>query len=216
MSEISSFHFQAIPSGPPNIVNGKVAPPRRRKNSETRSREHLTPGELEQVLAAARRTGRYGERNEALILLAYRHGLRVSELIDIRWDQLDLHAGLFHVRRLKGGTPSTHPLQGDELRALRRILRDQGASPSPFVFVSERGGPMTDSNVRKLIAKLGKVAGIGFPIHPHQLRHGCGYALANAGQDTRALQHWLGHRNIMHTVRYTELSPERFKEFWRA
>jgi type 1 fimbriae regulatory protein FimB/type 1 fimbriae regulatory protein FimE len=172
---------------------------------------------VERLLAAARRTGRYSERDEALILITYRHGLRVSELVALKWDQFDLKAGLFHVRRRKNGTPSTHPVQGDELRALRKVQRGQAdaARQSPFVFTSERRGPMTDSNVRKLIARLGEEAKLPFPVHPHQLRHACGYALANAGHDTRALQHWLGHKNITHTVRYTELSPDRFKDFWR-
>jgi type 1 fimbriae regulatory protein FimB/type 1 fimbriae regulatory protein FimE len=202
----------------PTLENGKVAsPPRRKRNAEVRTREHLTPTEVEALLSAARGTGRYGERDEALILIAYRHGLRVSELVALRWDQFDLKAGLVHVRRSKKGTPSTHPLQGDELRSLRKVLRGQkdAGRESPFVFTSERGGPMTDSNVRKLVARLGEVAELPFPVHPHMLRHGCGYALANAGHDTRALEHWLGHRNITHTVRYTELSPDRFKDFWR-
>ncbi|HLJ39490.1 MAG TPA: tyrosine-type recombinase/integrase [Steroidobacteraceae bacterium] len=181
---------------------------------ETRLREHLTPGEVEKLLAAARRTGRNGGRDEALVLLTFRHGLRVSELVALRWEQVELKAGLLHVTRRKNGTPSTHPLQGDELRALRALKRDW--PDSPFLFASERGGPMTDSNVRKLIARLGQVAKLGFPVHPHQLRHACGYALVKAGHDTRRIQLWLGHRNIAHTVRYTQLSDDAFREFWRG
>jgi type 1 fimbriae regulatory protein FimB/type 1 fimbriae regulatory protein FimE len=149
-----------------------------------------------------------------MILLTYRHGLRVSELAALKWDQMDLKAGLLHVRRLKSGTPSTHPIQGDELRALRQLKRDW-PDVGGFVFASERGGPVSASGVRKMIARTGAEAGFAFPVHPHQLRHACGFALANAGHDTRALQHWLGHKNIQHTVRYTELSPARFKSFWR-
>lgn len=210
MSNVKDLRSGQAPS--PTAIFGKVKPPRRQRNTETRTREHLTPSEVEALMAAARNTGRYGGRDEALVLLAYRHGLRVSELVCLRWEQIDLKSGLFHVTRKKNGTPSTHPLQGDELRALRKLQREAQA---PFVFVSERGGPMTDSNVRKLIARLGQAAKLPFPVHPHQLRHACGYALANAGHDTRALQHWLGHRNIMHTVRYTDLAPDRFKTFWR-
>ena len=126
---------------------------------------------------------------------------------------MELKAGLLHVTRRKNGTPSAHPLQGDELRALRALRRDW--PDSPYLFASERGGPMTDSNVRKLIARLGVAAKLGFPVHPHQLRHACGYALVQQGHDTRRIQLWLGHKNITHTVRYTALSDAPFKDFWR-
>lgn len=148
-----------------------------------------------------------------MILLAFRHALRVSELVALRWDQIDLKQGLMHVRRRKNGNPSTHPLSGVELRALRRLEREYPGCP--FLFASERKGPVTDATVRKMIARAGQVAGLPFPVHPHMLRHAAGYKLANDGQDTRAIQHYLGHRNIAHTVRYTELSPERFKDFWQ-
>lgn len=101
---------------------------------------------------------------------------------------------LKHATRRKNGAPSTHPLQGPELRALRRLKRDY--PDTPYVFVTERRGPMTASNVRKLMARAGQTAGLPFPVHPHMLRHACGFKLANDGQDTRALQHYLGHRNI--------------------
>lgn len=185
----------------------------RRPNAELRSREHLLPAEVEQLIEAAKRIGRHGQRDAALILLAYRHGLRVSELVALRWDQVDLQGGVLHVNRSKNGSPSTHPLRGPELRALRKLGRDY--PNTPYVFVTERRGPLTDSAVRKLIARAGRVAGLAFPVHPHMLRHACGYKLANDGHDTRAIQHYLGHRNIQHTVRYTELAPDRFKTFWR-
>jgi integrase len=186
----------------------------RRPNAALRTREYLTPTEVQALLRAAVKRGRYGQRDACLILVGYRHGLRVSELTALRWDQVDLRAGHLHVRRVKNGVPSTHPLQGDELRALRQLARDwpdQGG----FVFGSERGGPISADGVRKMITKTGKEAGLPFAVHPHMLRHACGFALANKGHDTRALQLWLGHRNIQHTVRYTELSPARFKTFWR-
>jgi site-specific recombinase XerD len=113
----------------------------------------------------------------------------------------------------KNGSPSVHPMQGDEIRALRRLQREQG--PSSHVFMTERDGPMTPKAFHALFGRIGARAKMLFPIHPHMLRHGCGYALANAGHDTRALQAWLGHKNIQHTVRYTELAPDRFKTFWR-
>jgi len=137
----------------------------------------------------------------------------VSELVALRWDAVDLRHGLLHVARLKNGLPSVHPLRGPDLRALRRLKARDGASP--YVFTTERGGPMTDSNVRKLVARAGREAKLGFPVHPHMLRHACGFALANAGHDTRAIQQYLGHKNIQHTVRYTELAPNRFRDFWR-
>ena len=148
-----------------------------------------------------------------MILLGYPHGLRAAELCDLQWSQVELTAGRLHVRRVKNGSPSVHPLRGDEIRALRRLQREQ--SPSPHVFSSERGGPMTPKAFHGLFARIGERASLPFPVHPHMLRHGCGFALANAGHDTRALQAWLGHKNIQHTVRYTELAPDRFKNFWR-
>lgn len=197
----------------PNTQNGKVTPPRRIPNKDRRSREHLTPHEVEKLIATAGRLGRHGHRDGTLILIAYRHALRVSELVALRWDQVDLKQGLLHVNRLKNGTPSTHPLRGPEIRALRRLERD--AERSPYIFTTERGGPLTSSTVRKMLARAGKEAGIGIPVHPHMLRHAAGYKLANDGHDTRAIQHYLGHKNIQHTVRYTELAPDRFKTFWK-
>ena len=131
----------------------------------------------------------------------------------LTWDQVDLERGLLHVNRVKSGTPSVHPLRGPELRALRRLFRE--FPESPYVFSTERKGPMTASTVRKLVARAGELAGLPFPAHPHMLRHATGYYLASKGQDTRAIQAYMGHKNIQHTVRYTELSPERFNGFWR-
>jgi integrase-like protein len=134
--------------------------------------------------------------------------------VDLRWDQVDFRTATLHVRRAKQGTPSTHPIVGDELRALRRLQREQEPK-SPFVFTSERGAPFTSAGFARMIERAGVEAKFGFKPHPHMLRHACGYALANRGHDTRALQAYLGHKNIQHTVRYTELSPTRFKNFWR-
>ena len=197
----------------PNAVNGKVAPPRRQPNATTRSREYLTPDEMECLLDIVGSTGRHGGRDQTLLLVMYRHGLRVSEAIGLRWDQVDLKAGHLLVHRLKNGVDSTHPLRGPELRALRQLRRDW--PDSPYLFVTERGGPMTASNVRKLMSRTGVLAKLPFPVHPHMLRHACGFKLANEGHDTRSLQHYLGHKNIVHTVRYTEMAPDRFKGFWR-
>jgi len=192
---------------------GSPLPPPRQTNAARRKREYLTPDEVEKVLQASGKLGRHGARDRTLILIAYRHGMRVSELVSLRWDQVDLKAGLLHVARLKNGLASTHPMRGPELRALRELKRDYPSSP--YLFVSELGGPMTPATVRKLIARAGEKARLPFPIHPHMLRHSTGYKLANDGHDTRSIQQYLGHRNITHTVRYTELSPERFKGFWK-
>jgi integrase len=153
-------------------------------------------------------------RHATLILLAYRHGLRVSELCSLRWDMLDLSQGRFHVTRRKNGRPSVHLLRGSEIRALRRLQREQ-VPASIYVFTTERRGPMTPATFRKLLSNLGAAAGLPFPVHPHMLRHACGFALANGKHDTRAIQEWLGHRNIQHTTRYTELTTHRFKDFWQ-
>lgn len=190
-----------------------VKPPRRVPNAERRSREFLTEAEVEKLMEGATKVGRHGHRDATMILISFRHALRVSELCSLKWDQIDLPQGQLHVRRLKNGNPSTHPLQGPTIRALRRLQREYPGSP--YVFTTERKGPVTAATVRKMVARAGVVAGIPFPVHPHMLRHAAGFKLANDGQDTRAIQCYLGHRNITHTVRYTELSPERFKNFFQ-
>ena len=182
-------------------------------NVNSSVRKYLTPREVERLMAGARKSGRYGHRDATMILIAFRHGLRASELTGLRWSDVELATGRLHVRRVKNGSPSVHPLQGDELRALRRLQREQ--QPSSHVFTTERGGPMTPKGFNTAVHRIGERAGMPFPVHPHMLRHATGYALANAGHDTRALQAYLGHKNIQHTVRYTELSSSRFKDFWR-
>jgi type 1 fimbriae regulatory protein FimB/type 1 fimbriae regulatory protein FimE len=195
----------------PGIEKRTVAR-RRTKNSELRTREYLTEREVDELIAAARRN-RYGHRDATMVLIAFRHGFRASELVDLRWDQVDFDRAVLHVRRVKQGTPSVHPLSGPELRALRRLQRDGEASP--FVFVSERRAPFTTAGFARMIERAAKTSGLKLRVHPHMLRHACGFALANAGHDTRAVQAYLGHKNIQHTVRYTELAPDRFKGFWR-
>jgi type 1 fimbriae regulatory protein FimB/type 1 fimbriae regulatory protein FimE len=189
--------------------------PRRPTNAAVRPREYLTPEEVDRLITAARsRRGRYGHRDATMILIAYRHGLRVGELVALRWDMLEFTSGTLHVHRLKNGRASVHPLRGTELRALRRLQREQ-APPSPYLFTTERRTPMTVDGFQKLIRRIGEAAELPFPVHPHMLRHACGFKLANDGQDTRALQEWLGHRNIQHTTGYTALTTKRFKDFWQ-
>lgn len=187
-------------------------PPPKPKNIDRRTREYLTPAEVTQLMQAARHVGRHGHRDTTLILLMYRHGLRVSEVASLRWESIDLKTALLHVRRLKHGVAATHPLHGPELRALRKL---QHASPElTYVFLSERGSPLSDRTIRHMLLRAGIDAQLPFPIHPHMLRHACGFYLANKGIDTRAIQQYLGHRHIQHTVRYTELAPQRFRDFW--
>lgn len=190
-------------------------PPGRKPNSEMRAREYLTEGEVEKLCQAARKRGRYGARDAAMILIAYRHGLRVSELCGLRWSQVDLEAGRLHVARLKGSEDSVHPLGGTELRALRAIKREQPTGAS-HVFLSERGAPISRAGFARMLERTAEAAGLGhLKPHPHALRHGCGYKLANDGRDTRSIQMFLGHRQIQHTVRYTALAAGRFEGFWK-
>lgn len=192
----------------------RPAPPRRQKNKALRPREHLTPAEVERLIATAKKRGRYGQRDAAAILLAWSHGLRVSELVGLTWDQVDFEdGGVLHVRRLKNGRDSTQPIRGVVLRALRQLQRDwpQGR----FVLQTERGGPWSAAGFRMMLKRTGAEAGFAWLVHPHQLRHATGYKLANDGVDTRTLQHFLGHRSIEHTVRYSELAADRFNGLWR-
>ncbi len=209
MSKIVAFRG-AQKAAPSNVLR-KV--PGRPKNRDVRSREYLTAEEVDALMKSAGKIGRHVLRDRTLILMMYRHGLRVSEAVDLRWDQIDLKSGKIHVNRLKNGSPSSHFLEGDEIRALRRIKRKYGETP--FVFITERGGPLTRSTVNKLMTRAGAHAKLKLSVHPHMLRHSCGFHLANKEIPTRTIQAYLGHKSIQHTVRYTELSTSAFKNFWR-
>ena len=179
-------------------------------------RKHLTSHEVEKLLAATK-----GARNEArdrcLLLLMFRHGLRVSEACGLVLSQVDIEGRVLHVARLKKGLSTTHPLRGDELRAIkawlaeRAKMRPEGES----FFVSERRGPLSRKTAWVAIRRYGEAAGLPLPAHPHMLRHACGFALADQGADTRLIQDYLGHRNIQHTVRYTATNPARFERLWK-
>ncbi len=173
---------------------------------------YLTESQVEKLFKALK-DDRNGHRNYTWALMAYRHGLRAAEACGLQWSDIDLERGRIHVRRGKDGVESVHPLQGDEIRALRQVKREQ-ETPSKFVFISEQRSAITTSMMGKAIRAAGKRADLP-PVHPHMLRHSCGYALANAGHDTRRLQHWLGHASIQNTVRYTALNENAFKDFWR-
>jgi len=186
--------------------------PRRPPNAELRSREYLTPSEVNQLMDAAK-NDRYGLRNATMLLVCYRHGLRASEVCGLQWSQIGFDEARMHVVRVKKGTPSTHPIMADELRMLRRLRREN--PHSAYVFLTERKGPFSTVGFAFMVSRAGERAGLPFKIHPHMLRHAAGYALANKGVDTRSLQSYLGHRNINHTVRYSELAANRFETFWK-
>ena len=192
----------------PTTVNRTL--PQRRRNADYRPREYLTESEVNRLIDAARKRSRSPARDVAAILLAYGHGLRASELVSLRWSQIDLRHGRLHVNRAKGGIEGVHPLHGPELRALRPL---QGASP--YVFVTEAGTPVTTAWLLRMVQRSGEAAGLPFKVHPHMLRHSTGYKLANDGHDTRSLAHYLGHRNLQSTARYTALAPDRFSKFWK-
>jgi type 1 fimbriae regulatory protein FimB/type 1 fimbriae regulatory protein FimE len=150
----------------------RTVTPRRPRNGDIRTREYLTEAEVEKLMDAAK-GNRWGHRDATMVLVAYRHGLRASELVDLRWEQVEFKTATLHVRRVKKGTPSTHPILGDELRALRRLQREQ-ESKSPFVFTSERGSPFTTAGFARMVERAGIEARLGFKVHPHMLRHAWG------------------------------------------
>ena len=182
-------------------------------NSSVRTREYLTGREIERLMAAARKSSRYGHRDATMILIGYRHGLRASELCDLQWQQVELATGRLHVRRAKNGSPSVHPLQGDEIRALRRLQREQG--PSSHVFMTGAGRP---DDAQGLPCAIRPDRHAGQDAIPDPSAHAAARLRLCPGQCRpryARLQAWLGHKNIQHTVRYTELAPDRFKNFWR-
>jgi len=197
---------------------GKPNPPTRqspnsRKYSEVRTREHLLPEEVNAMcVAIKKKAGRHAHRDATLLLLIYRHGLRLSEAANLKWEQIDFNRGTIHVKRIKKGTPSTQPLYSDELRALRQLQRNYPTSP--YLFQSSRQGPMSSDTISGVVELAGQLAELPFPVHAHMLRHGTGYYLANKGTDTRTIQSYLGHNNIQHPVRYTELASGRFQGLW--
>lgn len=182
------------------------------KVASERDREYLRPNEVEAMLSAAHSFGRHRVRDAAIILLMFRHGLRTAELVALKWAQVDLSGGYIEIHRVKHGHNSIHPLRAAELRALRQIQRNY--PETQYVFISELKAPLSTRTIRHIIARAGELAGIAEPVHPHQLRHACGYYLASHGHDTRAIQDYLGHKNIHYTVRYTQMSPQRFESFW--
>lgn len=199
----------ARPARGPYIVKGS-------KMKDTK-RNFLTESEVEAFLKAARRM-RNPERDHCMMLLAYRHGLRVSELINIRLSDLDLDAGRFYVRRLKNSLSTHQTMMGDEMRACRAWMRarlaNRGAA-SDYLFLSEQGTPFNRGSINYLVSEIGRRARLPLKAHPHMLRHSCGYALANKGRSTRDIQDFLGHKQIRHTVIYTQTNSARFRDIWK-
>ena len=184
------------------------APRQRRK-----APRFLTEPQVEGLRQTVKKTSRNPHRDSTMILVAYRHGLRVGEVTELRWEDVHLERAEIYVRRLKGSKSTMHSLQGDELRALGKLRREKTSSLS-FVFISEQGGPLSVEAVEYMLKRAGQAAGIPH-VHPHMLRHGCGYRLVNQGANTRTIQDYFGHRDVRHTELYTEVDASRFRGLWR-
>jgi type 1 fimbriae regulatory protein FimB len=200
---------------------GKTAKTRKHgaASREKTDRKHLTGREVESLIDAATDSSRNKERDRCLLLPGYRHGYRVSEICALPLDHIDIESGVLHVKRLKRGLSTTHPLRADEIRAIKVWLKIRAAMKLPATvttfFVSEQRKPLHRSSVNYLLKTASVAASLPFDAHPHMLRHACGFALADQGADTRLIQDYLGHRKIEHTVKYTATNPARFERLWR-
>jgi integrase len=200
----------------PLTVSGtKRKMPNRKANDALRGRFHLTEAEVKLLKETALKENLYGFRDALMISLMFRSCLRINELVGkqaLQWSDIDWEKGTIHIHRLKGSDDSTHKLQGDMLRSLRKLQRQQ-TPKSPFIFTSERGAPLSPAAFRKMFARLGKQAGIPFPINPHMCRHGGLTKLAMDNNDAITLAAYAGHRQLQNLKRYIQLSPEKFKNF---
>lgn len=207
----------------PHLVSNNTAPSdtetlspttvKRTVKTDTTGRvlDYLTPKEVDSLIIAAK-TRRYGLRNSLMISIAYHHGLRAKEVVSLTWRQINFEQAEISVNRVKGSKSTTQPIQGPDLRLLRRLYRER--KNDEYVFTSERGGPLSTAGYRRTVERAGVAAGLPFHVHSHMLRHACGYYLANKGVDIRTMQDYLGHRNIQNTVRYTDVAAARFKGLW--
>ena len=184
----------------------------RRPQKEYRSREYLSKEEVEKMMSKARKVSRYPERDECLIATMYYHGLRVGEAVKLKWDQIDFYRNILHVSRAKGGVDSTHPIPPIERKLLYKLNQ---INDYEYIFIGERKEPMSTRNAYRIITNIGKRIKLGFTIHPHMLRHGCGYYLADRDTNLRVIQSYLGHSNIANTTIYTQLSSNKFKGLWQ-
>ena len=177
-------------------------------------RQALTQDELDRLFAALK-GNRHGHRDYMMALVTFLHGLRVSELIDLRWDDIDWRKGTIAIRRLKGSIDGTHYLERDEATGLKRLQREQEPK-RPHIFTSERGEAFTRFAINKMIATAGQNAKITWPVHPHCLRHTTGTMQANGGMDAWRLSKLMGHASIANTTKYVRMSPEPLKDAWRG
>lgn len=180
-------------------------------------KKHLTKSEVDKFLEAAKRT-RHHKRDYCMALMAYHHGLRVSELIGIELDDIDLTGARIFIRRKKGSLSTHQPIEGAELRAIRAWMRErarQDCENMPWLFLSERKGQLVRQAVNYIFAEISKKAGFDFAVWPHMLRHSCGFALADKNMSAFIIKDFLGHKNIKHTMDYVATNPERFRGIWR-
>jgi type 1 fimbriae regulatory protein FimB/type 1 fimbriae regulatory protein FimE len=182
--------------------------------ANARRKNYLSEKEVDRLIAAAKKRGRYPVRDGLLILMAYRHGLRISEALKLNVSDLDLERHRVWIERSKGSLSTEHPIAGDELRAIKKYLADrERKSAAPQLFITERGTPMSRQNAYDLISKAGEAAGLGH-VHPHMLRHSCGYHMASEGVDFRTAQDFLGHSDPKHTAAYMRINASRFNSVW--
>ncbi len=230
VESVSAASTLDTPSAGQELLSAAEATPKKRRAASEGERKHLTLLEVDRLLAATKDNPRTGLRDRCLILLMFRHGLRVTEACAMRMDQVDLESKILHVQRLKGGLSTTQPLRTEEIRLLkgwmaererwlRQWRRKEGGTGAALdrqsLFLSARGTALSRKTFWALLRRYGELAGLALPPHPHMLRHACGFALADQGADTRLIQDYLGHRNIQHTVRYTATNPVRFEKLWR-
>ena len=230
VESVSAASTLDTPSAGQELLSAAEATPKKRRAASEGERKHLTLLEVDRLLAATKDNPRTGLRDRCLILLMFRHGLRVTEACAMRVDQVDLDSKILQVQRLKGGLSTTQPLRTEEIRLLKgwmaereRWLRQWRKKESGTglaldrhaLFLSARGTVLSRKTFWALLRRYGELAGLALPPHPHMLRHACGFALADQGADTRLIQDYLGHRNIQHTVRYTATNPVRFEKLWR-
>ncbi len=187
----------------------------RRENKDIRPRgEYLTPKEMDRLISVASK-GANGLRDSTMILMAYRHALRATELCRLRWQHVNFEEGTIWVDRIKKSKSGLHPMLKDEVKALRALEKNRGPLKLPWIFLTRFHTAISRNWFFKTVERVGKLARIPFPVHPHMIRHSTGYKLVNDGVDIRMIQDFLGHRNIQHTVRYTELSKSRFEGMWK-